>query len=369
MSRCSRRLAVSTLGLALLLALCSPSVALDLEANTVFARIVDGGQGLCSVTVLPEGQIIVYDTGHWNHDDVCLEGVREVVSKVEALHRTGPIRALEMMILSHSDSDHLAATDEILSAFDVETVIWSPFFLFYENKTKPGTFVDARDAIGRAVNEGRIRREINLADEQLVFGQAFTFGDASVTPVYGQNRPPIYWNPLSTSKRRNAGSTTIRIDFAGRSILLTGDVVGRKDGGPLSSCRTSEKYMVDNADKSGRGVLSAVLIAPHHGADNASADCFIKEVDPEFVIFSAGQGYEHPRSTAALRYHQENNIPLDRIFRTDLGDDEGSPEWAEGRIPGNGDPVGDDDVDILIRASGEVCVGYRNRPLTEVCVN
>ena len=48
------------------------------------------------------------------------------------------------------------------------------------------------------------------------------------------------------------------------------------------------------------------------------------------------------------------------MFRTDLGDDEGVKEWNHGRIPGHKDKARDDDVDILIRESGEVVVEYRN---------
>ena len=47
------------------------------------------------------------------------------------------------------------------------------------------------------------------------------------------------------------------------------------------------------------------------------------------------------------------------MFRTDRGDDEGANEWDNERIPGNVDPAGDDDVDVLIKADGTVQVEYR----------
>ena len=47
------------------------------------------------------------------------------------------------------------------------------------------------------------------------------------------------------------------------------------------------------------------------------------------------------------------------MFRTDRGDDEGSKEWSHGRVAGHSDPVGDDDVDILLRPDGSVEVKYR----------
>ena len=38
----------------------------------------------------------------------------------------------------------------------------------------------------------------------------------------------------------------------------------------------------------------------------------------------------------------------------------GPPHSGHGRIPGHKDKARDDDVDILIKASGEVIVEYRN---------
>ena len=61
-------------------------------------------------------------------------------------------------------------------------------------------------------------------------------------------------------------------------------------------------------------------------------------------------------------------MPLANIFRTDLGDDESDgdgptvhrQEGDHGQVANQTDPAGDDDVDILIRPSGEVVVEYRN---------
>jgi len=52
-------------------------------------------------------------------------------------------------------------------------------------------------------------------------------------------------------------------------------------------------------------------------------------------------------------------IDSTRIFRTDRGDDEGVDEWDYGREAGSSDPIGDDDVEILLRADKPVEVVYR----------
>ena len=85
---------------------------------------------------------------------------------------------------------------------------------------------------------------------------------------------------------------------------------------------------------------------------------FIRSVKPEFVIFSAGHKYGLPNAAVADRY-VSSGVSLDKILRTDRGDDEGEREWSYGRIPGNRDVVGDDDIDIIVRENGEIHVAYR----------
>ncbi|MHC4697309.1 MAG: ComEC/Rec2 family competence protein [Planctomycetota bacterium] len=175
--------------------------------------------------------------------------------------------------------------------------------------------------------------------------------------VCGFHKPPSEWGQLDTSEKRNPGSAVIRAQYNGKSILLTGDTVGRHLDDPPKTCIAAEKFMIEMSEVV--KIDSDVLIAPHHGADNGSSIDFIRAVSPEFVVFPAGHKYKDPRAQAAAPYIGLG-VPKDRMFRTDRGDDEGGEEWDEGWIPGNHDPVDDDDVDILITKQGAVKVAYRN---------
>jgi len=105
-------------------------------------------------------------------------------------------------------------------------------------------------------------------------------------------------------------------------------------------------------------IQSQVLIAPHHGADNGSSTCFIKAVNPKFVIFSAGSIHHHPRTKVAKRY-TDNGVKVENMFRTDRGDDEGGTEWKHGRIENCNDSRGDDDIEIIFPQQGKPKVAYR----------
>ena len=113
--------------------------------------------------------------------------------------------------------------------------------------------------------------------------------------------------------------------------------------------------MLEN--KSRVPIDSDVLIAPHHGSKGSGSTEFISEVSPEWVIFSAGRGHDHPHGVAAKRYLAVN--PAINMLRTDRYDDEGEREWDCGRIARHKDRPGDDDVDVAVSAAGELTVAYR----------
>jgi beta-lactamase superfamily II metal-dependent hydrolase len=317
--------------------------ALQPEPNAVFARVIDSGAALSIAVVTPDNHFMIYDAGNYvGGGSLTFKAIKELIPEGSTI---------DLMVLSHSDSDHLGAVDEICDAYHVKRIIHSG----YQRDSQ--TWKDAAKAILlEKETDGCI--DINLKDVEFPPGATYRFGDIFVTMVAGWHKPPSEWGlSEGSAEYKNAGSIVIRLQFKDKSVLLTGDTVGRHIGDPESTCIAAEKYMVEGA--SVIKIDSDVLVAPHHGADNASSLDFIRAVSPEYVIFSAGHKFHHPRASTANRY-LSTGIPKERMSRTDRGDDEGSEEWEYGRVPGNVDPAGDDDVDILIRPNGSIVVDYRN---------
>jgi competence protein ComEC len=158
--------------------------------------------------------------------------------------------------------------------------------------------------------------------------------------------------PPNMSERRNAVSIVVRVDFGDHSVLLTGDTIGRRGRAEedQSACRDSEAWMVERHREGNFSLDADILIGQHHGGDNSSSRCFISAVTPRFVIFPAGHAdHEHPRATTAQRFLSAGlGLTPAHIFRTDLGDDEGAPEWDVGRERGCRDAAGDDDVEVIL---------------------
>lgn len=314
----------------------------------VYVRIVDVGAGLCGIVRIPAGpgesapHYVIYDAGHWNST--------AVEATTDALDEIIPAGAvIDFMILSHTDSDHLGAVPDICNAYSVRRIVHSGM------TRTPDTWVHANDAINRERDLGGCQ-DMNLGTVEVAPGSTFRMGDAFLTIVCAFNEPPSSWGTLSLSEFRNAGSIVARLYYQGRSVLFCGDTVGRHNGDPADACIAAEKFMVDHAPVV--TIRSDVIIAPHHGADNGSSRSFIDAVHPEFVVFSCGHNYDHPRKATADRY-LASGVSVEKMFRTDLGDDEGSAEWEQGRIAGHHDSVGDDDVEISISPQGTVEVKYR----------
>lgn len=332
-----RRKATVALAVLLLLDVSGAVAQLSPGPNDLYVRVVDVGAGLCTVTQTPGNHYMVYDAGHWtgNH---CLTSVRDIVDGDE----------IDLLIISHSDADHLGEAREILEEFDVRRIITTGFERWDSRSWREMNQAIAEEVqfVGASV--------LNLRTVELVPGTAIEVGDATITLVAGWHE----WTSSgpTASERRNAISIVVRLEYDGKSVLYTGDTVGRKLGDPDAACKDAEAFMVQNA--SAVPIQADVLIAPHHGGNNGSSSCFIAEVDPDFVIFSAGHSHEHPTAGAAGRY-LAHGVQIQNIFRTDRGDDEGGFEWPHGAIAGCRNRPGNDDVEIVLPLNGSSQVAYR----------
>ena len=323
-----------------------PLKALQPEPNAVFVRVVDVGPGLCCVIQMPGNRFAIYDAG----DGSAANG------KIQELIPLGS--ALELLVLSHSDSDHLGSVPFICKQYMVKNVIHSGLKKPRSKGSSEPTLAwsKAMRAIHSEVVDEHCQ-EKSLKDSPLTPGQTFTFGDVRLVTVFGLTQPPAAWGFTSskhTSEFYNSGSIVMRLDYRGKSVLFCGDTVGRLIDDPATTCIAAERAMVDN--NSNVSINCDVIVAPHHGADNGSSTAFIQATSPTFVIFSAGTLFKHPRASSAKRY-LDNGVAVERMFRTDRGDIQRNGEWTVGT--GQGDKAGDDDVDVLIRNSGQIVVDYR----------
>jgi len=346
----SRTLAGAAIVLAALMGGAGTAAAADAHV-----RVVDVGNGLCVVGRTPDGHSFLYDAG--DRGSYCLDAVKAMI----------PESKIDVIILSHSDADHIGELPEILAERSAGTI-------FHTDDDHPITNAlrEAREAIEASKPSGT--KVVNLRLTPLKTPdpeRVFKLGpNGSLTIIAGWSDGDLTKkpneNPLPGPEHRNAVSIVARFVYGGHSILLTGDTVGRlHTDSTATSCRYAEREMV--AHKADWPIDSDVLIGQHHGSNNASTKCFIREVSPTFVVFSAGhKNYRHPNASVAARYLAAGLDP-DNMLRTDRGDDEGPGEWIYGSIRGCEDRAGDDDVELWLPDSSTASIRANYRVARRGC--
>lgn len=256
--------------------------------NDVLVRVVGCGPALCCVVQIPGDHYVIYDAGHWQNPGkaAATETIRELIPAGSTI---------DLLVLSHSDSDHLGAVPMICEEYRVRRVLRTGY---RRERIRPW---DAADAAIQAEVENDGCQDVRLTLYAFPRGGTYRVGDAFVQFVAGWKEPPEEWGfGSSGSEHRNSVSIVAKLTYRNRSVLFAGDTVGRETDGEIDECIAAELSMVgwDEAVP----LKADVLVAPHHGADNGSSSRFIHAVSPRYVIFSAGHRYGHPRRTTASRY-------------------------------------------------------------------
>jgi len=321
------------------------SHALDPQAKGVFVRVTDTGHGFCGVIKLPgvrkpptkccgetfgPDRWVIFDAGNWD-----AQGKLAYQKIAELIPRGSDI---ELLVLSHGDADHLGAVVRICRAYRVRRVLRTG--QMRDSKTWRRSDAAIKQEIA---SDGCV--EYSLAKANLPPGSVFDFGTSMFTVLSGYHKPPADWKLDHEAEAFNAVRIVLRFTFQGKTILFTGDATHQ-----------AEAAMIARRDQF--PLKADVLMAPHHSVDRSSSTAFIEAVKPQFVIFSAGHRYSHPRAVVAKRYLAAGIKPQ-FMLRTDRGDTEGELEWNHGSS-GFADPPGDDDIDIHIGFDGKIAVEYRN---------
>ncbi len=211
--------------------------------------LLDVGQGLSAV-VRTANHVLVYDTGpkfseHFNTGEAVV---------VPYLRYLG-VRDVDMLMLSHSDSDHIGGARSVLHQTNVAEVASSvPLEL-------------APDATTCATP------------------RAWQWDGVDFTVLY----PP----PVDSGLRRkkdNDVSCVLRVSIAGSSVLLPGDIE-----------IPSEKFLLANAAAQLR---SDILVVPHHGSTTSSSVAFVNSIAPRYALFPVGyrNRFGFPKAKVVQRY-------------------------------------------------------------------
>ncbi|HSG73468.1 MAG TPA: DNA internalization-related competence protein ComEC/Rec2 [Planctomycetaceae bacterium] len=208
------------------------------------------GHGLAMAIENPDGSFFLYDAGS-------SEGGGRVASAVRSFLRSRGARTIETIFLSHADFDHYSGIPELIENLEVRSVVSTEQL----RKSQESNLIRLREFLQR---RGVPLRTVSAGDN-------WTIGNRVNVRVL---------HPVSEKDydSDNAASLVLELSYAGRTILLTGDL--NRTG--FEELRRSGNCDVD------------CLLAPHHGSLDDNPPEFAAWAKPELVIVSSGNDTRLP---------------------------------------------------------------------------
>jgi len=215
--------------------------------------LLDVGQGLSAV-VRTANHVLVYDTG-----DFFSPGFDAGSSVIVPYLKYQGISKVDMLMLSHQNSDHTGGARSLMDKIGVQQLITS-FPYNYKNHT--ALFCKA--------------------------GQRWVWDNVEFAVLH----------PQKLEKDANNNSCVLQVKTRDNQLLLTGDIEKR-----------AEQSLVA---RWGKALRSTVLVAPHHGSMTSSTPTFIAAVAPSYVLYPVGylNRFGFPKAAIWQRYRQWQAMQL-----------------------------------------------------------
>lgn len=237
-----------------------------------FLKVVffDVGQGDAIFIETPNRRQILIDAGP---DNSVLEKLGEEMPFFD--------REIDLVILTHPDSDHLIGLLAVAENFRLNYVLTNGSnseSLFYQKWLE-------------------LLKEKNVPIEAAKAGQLIDLGGGAILKVLW----PDYSQIDNFSSNDNNLSVVVQLVYQQAEVLLTGDIESK-----------AENYLIRQG-----GLESDVLKVAHHGSKNSSSDNFIRLVNSSYSAISVGLNnrFGHPHNSVLERLKNTT------IFRTDLNGD------------------------------------------------
>ncbi len=268
---------------------------------------IDVGQGDCIFVEFPDGKTMLVDSGN--------KGSEREIDKY--LADGGVKRKIDYCVATHSDADHTGSMAYVYENYEVgyslrpyekcgigdlaetfnagadtgcETEDYLAYLTAVEKENTGWSFFTDNSDFENAALFGGVKYGYSV---DFLMPYAKKLGD------YGKFAEP------------NDFSAVIMITFAGRKILLTGDIGEKAENAFLSHFGNNGECDCD------------VLKVAHHGSGSSSQSAFLSAVKPEYAVISCspiGSDYGHPHKEALERITAEivKGGENSGLFRTDI---------------------------------------------------
>ena len=222
-----------------------------LQKNELTATYLDVGQGDASVLELPDGRLMVVDTGPTG---------REAASFLKYKGK----RCIDILAISHAHPDHTGGLGHLAEQFHVKE-IWDSGRLLLPDRLK---YIP--------------HRSLNRGD--VIEGLGYRISVLSIRIPDSIPQPEENIMQLTTTLWFSG------LKAARSSFLYAGDI---------------ETEAEDDILYLGRWLKSNVLKVPHHGGKTSAHELFLRAVSPDVAVISAGRdnsfGHPHQETLDALQ--------------------------------------------------------------------
>jgi competence protein ComEC len=245
--------------------------------------VLDVGQGSANLLQLPGGATVLVDGGGFG-DNAVFDVGRSIVAPYLWRQK---IKTLDLVVLSHPNSDHLNGLIYILEHFDV-TAVWSN----HEPAATKGYRQLMEVIRAHHIEHPAFQR---LPRRQMRYGVIFEILAPEVGFLDRRSRSP--W------RNENEDSLVLRVSKGEDAFLFCGDI----------GQRTESVLLEHNGEG---GLKSTMLLVPHHGSRYSSSLAFLKAVAPQQAVVSCGwrNRYRFPHPDVLQRLDELSC----EVWRTDL---------------------------------------------------
>lgn len=245
------------------------------SSHELRVTFLDVGQGDATIIETPSGKTLVIDAGNITSDGDDDMGRRIVAPYL----RQRGINHLDVIFLTHPDSDHIGGAATLLEQFPTE--------LLMDN----GQFTRSDSPIAANILKTASARKVPLRSARR--GQELEIEDGVKVRILAPT-------PEFLTASDNDSSIVLRIEYKNISFLLTGDAGA-----------AAETDLI----RSRLPLTSDVLKIGHHGSLTSTTPAFLSAVRPRFAIISAGKRnmHGHPHRDILERLNQVGA----KIYRTD----------------------------------------------------
>ncbi|MCQ6558373.1 ComEC/Rec2 family competence protein [Paenibacillus mendelii] len=284
----------------------------DWNNRDALVSFIDVGQGDSILVRTAEGKHLLIDGGgivsfrkkgdEWKNRRDPFEVGRKTV--VPLLQQRG-VQAIDLLVISHLDSDHIRGLHAIISSIPVKRILWN------------GTFKASDDA--RTLLLTAVVRGIPLyrADE----GQRWEIDGSTRMTVIGSSDEEWFKAVEGTGdmmpdvphvEEQNGQSVAFLLHLYDRTFLFAGDADAKE-----------ERTLIERADRVNHQQLQHkqqlapidVMKVSHHGSKTSTTAEWLAYWQPKTAVISVGRTnvYGHPNADVLTRLHNAGT----QILRTD----------------------------------------------------